>query len=122
MDERNFAEQRGDALGLIARTFLDHHEDLGTNAGERPHVQINIDLNTPLGHTGEMAETQHGNTGLTREMALRMCCDAKIARIITRGVSETFDVSRLTRAMPAPTAKAVRKRDKCCRFPGCDLS
>jgi Domain of unknown function (DUF222)/HNH endonuclease len=122
VDERNYAEQRADALGLIARFFLDHHKGLGTNAGERPHVQINIDLNTLLGHTGGMAETQHGSTGLTREMALRMCCDAKIGRIITRGVSETFDVGRLTRAIPAPTAKAVRRRDKCCRFPGCDLS
>jgi hypothetical protein len=122
VDERNFAEQRGDALGLIARFFLDYNKDLGTNAGERPHVQINIDLNTLQGLTGGMAETQHGNTGLTREMALRMCCDAKIGRIITRGVSETFDVGRLTRAIPAPTAKAVRKRDKCCRFPGYDLS
>jgi Domain of unknown function (DUF222)/HNH endonuclease len=122
VDERNFAEQRGDALGLIARFFLDYNEKLGTNAGERPHVQINIDLNTLQGLTGGMAETQHCNTGLTREMALRMCCDAKIGRIITRGLSETFDVGRLTRAIPAPTAKAVRKRDKCCRFPGCDLS
>jgi Domain of unknown function (DUF222)/HNH endonuclease len=122
IDERNFAEQRGDALGLIARFFLDHNKDLGTNAGERPHVQINIDLNALYGFTGGMAETQHGNTGLTREMALRICCDAKIGRIITRGVSETFDVGRLTRAIPAATAKAVRKRDKCCRFPGCDLS
>jgi Domain of unknown function (DUF222)/HNH endonuclease len=122
VDERNCAEQRADALGLIARFFLDHHNGLGTNAGERPHVQINIDLNTLQGHSGGIAETQHGNTGLTREMALRICCDAKIGRIITRGVSETFDVGRLTRAVPAPTAKAVRKRDKCCRFPGCDLS
>jgi Domain of unknown function (DUF222)/HNH endonuclease len=122
VDERNFAEQRGDALGLIARFFLDYNKELGTNAGERPHVQINIDLNTLQGITGGTAETQHGNTGLTREMALRICCDAKIGRIITRGVSETFDVGRLTRAIPAPTAKAVRKRDKCCRFPGCDLS
>ena len=122
VDERNHAEQRAEALGLIARFFLDHHNGLGTNAGERPHVQINIDLNTLQGHTGGMAETQHGNTGLTREMALRICCDAKIGRIITRGISETYDVGRLTRAIPAPTAKAVRKRDKCCRFPGCDLS
>jgi Domain of unknown function (DUF222)/HNH endonuclease len=122
VDERNFAEQRGDALGLIARFFLDHNKDLGTNAGERPHVQINIDLNALYGFTGGTAETQHGNTGLTREAALRICCDAKIGRIITRGVSETFDVGRLTRAIPSPTAKAVRKRDKCCRFPGCDLS
>jgi Domain of unknown function (DUF222)/HNH endonuclease len=122
VDERNFAEQRGDAIGLIARFFLDHNNNLGTNAGERPHVQINIDLNALHGFTGGMAETQHGNTGLTRETALRICCDAKIGRIITWGVSETFDVGRLTRAIPAPTAKAVRKRDKCCRFPGCDLS
>ena len=122
VDERSAATQRGDALGMIARFFLDYHPSLGTSAGERPHVQINIDLNTLQGHTGGMAETQHGSTGLTREMALRMCCDAKIGRIITRGVSETFDVGRLTRAIPAPTAKAVRKRDKCCRFPGCDLS
>jgi hypothetical protein len=122
VEERNFAEQRADAIGLIARFFLDHNKDLGTNAGERPHVQINIDLNALQGFTGGMAETQHGNTGLTREVALRICCDAKIGRIITRGASETFDVGRLTRAVPAPTAKAVRKRDKCCRFPGCDLS
>ena len=121
IDERCAAQQRADAMGLISRFFLDHHKGLSTNAGERPHVQINIDLNTLQGHTGGIAETQHGSTGLTREMALRICCDAKISRIITRGVSETFDVGRLTRAIPAATAKAVRKRDKCCRFPGCDL-
>ena len=122
VDERCAAQQRAEAIGLISRFFLDNHKDLGTHAGERPHVQINIDLNTLQGRTGGTAETQHGNTGLTRETALRICCDAKIGRIITRGVSETFDVGRLTRAIPAPTAKAVRKRDKCCRFPGCDLS
>jgi Domain of unknown function (DUF222) len=122
VEERNFAEQRADAIGLIARFFLDHNKDLGTNAGERPHVQINIHLNALQGFTGGKAETQHGNTGLTREVALRICCDAKIGRIITRGASETFDVGRLARAVPAPTAKAVRKRDNCCRFPGCDLS
>jgi Domain of unknown function (DUF222) len=38
VDERNYAEQRADALGLIARFFLDHHNGLGTNAGERPRT------------------------------------------------------------------------------------
>jgi Domain of unknown function (DUF222)/HNH endonuclease len=121
VDERSAAQQRADALGLITRFFLDHHRGLKTNAGERPHIQVNIDLNLLEGRTGGLAETQHGTTGLTRETVLRMCCDAKISRIITRGVSETFDVSRLTRAIPSATARAVRKRDKCCRFPGCDL-
>lgn len=120
-DTRSQAEQRADALGLIVRFFLDHNGDIGTNAGSRPHVHVEIDLDVLEERKGGIARTQYGAYGLTAADVQRMCCDANISRIVTRGMSEILDVGRKTRVVPVATAKVIRRRDRGCRFPGCNV-
>ncbi len=119
VDERTAAQQRADALTLIVRFFLDHHDKTGTASGERPHINVTINLDT-LENGNGLATTTHTSTGMTAQTALQHACDANIHRIITNGASEILDVGRTTRIISPSLHKAIRHRDIHCRFPGCD--
>ncbi|HVB27374.1 MAG TPA: DUF222 domain-containing protein, partial [Mycobacteriales bacterium] len=51
--------------------------------------------------------------------ALRLCCDASVARIVMNGPSEVLDVGRRTRLVPAGLRRAVLARDRGCIAVGC---
>ena len=104
-DPRTPAQQRADALVLIAQFFLDHHSrhDDGASIG-RAHVNVvvNLDQLTPAHLTGN-AETPHSLSGLDMASVLQTCCDASITRILTAGPSLTLDIGRVTRVNVPPT-------------------
>ena len=52
----------------------------------------------------------------------RLCCDAKICRVLTDGPSEILDVGRLTRSVPPAIWNTLVARDRHCTAPGCDRS
>ena len=49
----------------------------------------------------------------------RLCCDADLRRLVTKGDSIPIDVGRKTRTVPVATRKAVLARDGGCTYPGC---
>jgi hypothetical protein len=49
----------------------------------------------------------------------RFACDCTISRVLLAD-SMVIDVGRATRVTSAPMRRALRVRDKGCRFPGCD--
>jgi hypothetical protein len=49
----------------------------------------------------------------------RIACDCTISRVLLAD-SMVIDVGRATRVVSAPTRRALRTRDRGCRFPGCD--
>jgi hypothetical protein len=51
--------------------------------------------------------------------AERIACDCTMSRVLLAD-SMVIDVGRATRTVSAPTMRALRVRDKGCRFPGCD--
>jgi hypothetical protein len=51
--------------------------------------------------------------------AERIACDCTMSRVVLAD-SMVIDVGRATRTVSAPTMRALRVRDKGCRFPGCD--
>jgi Domain of unknown function (DUF222)/HNH endonuclease len=122
VDDRSSAEQRAQALHLMARFFLDHNDNIETSAGNRPHVQVEINLNVVAQRIGGIGRTRHSACGLSAEAVRRILCDANITRIVTTGASEVLDVGRKTRAVPVALAKAIRHRDRHCRFPGCNVT
>ena len=65
------------------------------------------------------AITEHG-IPLSRTDFQRCLCDSTITRIITGPTSEPLDVGREERFATRAIRKAVIKRDRRCRFPGCD--
>ncbi|MDB4953177.1 MAG: putative His-Me finger endonuclease domain protein [Myxococcales bacterium] len=56
----------------------------------------------------------HGDTGR------RLACDAGIVWMVEDEQGQALSVGRRTRAIPAAIKRALIKRDRTCRFPGCD--
>ena len=121
-DTRTHAQIRADAaiaFGLAARTQLDTGEP--SRAG-RVQAEILLRYEDLIGDhltdwAGEILQTGQALTG---HAIRRLCCDAGIIRVITRGDSQIIDVGRLTRTIPVPTRRAVLARDgHRCTYPGC---
>jgi len=56
---------------------------------------------------------------LDLEGALRLACDAQLIPVRTDGRGAVLDVGRARRSIPPSIARALRLRDRGCRFPGC---
>jgi hypothetical protein len=117
-DTRTPAQRRCDALGEIARQFLDR-KDRAVVGGERPHLTVTLDLEALEGRAGRRCELEEAGT-ISSESARRIACDASVARVISTAASEPLDVGRRTPVVPASLRRAVAVRDGGCRFPGCD--
>ncbi|MFN0090499.1 MAG: hypothetical protein ACKVWR_09580 [Acidimicrobiales bacterium] len=63
-----------------------------------------------------------GNGGLEPDGAFpeHYGCDASFTRLVLGAESEPLDIGRAQRRWPRPLAHAVVRRDRGCRFPGCD--
>ena len=49
----------------------------------------------------------------------RIACDSAIVRILETGDGEPLDIGRKTRVIPPSMHRALKRRDRGCRFPGC---
>jgi hypothetical protein len=110
------AARRADALGQICRAWLDDDERPSI-AGERPHVEVLVDLDALAGRSGRSELVDAGP--ITPEAARRIACDAKVSRVITNGPSQPIELGRSTKVVPPSLRRAVTVRDRGCRFPGC---
>lgn len=117
-DHRTPTQRRADALTDLSRQFLDSGR-AAISGGERPHINVHVDLATLDGGVGRLCELGSGEI-IHPEAARRLACDAGINRIITNGPSQVLDVGRTTRTVSGPTRRALVIRDGGCRFDGCD--
>lgn len=113
---RGPAARRADALGEICRSWLDA-EERPRLAGERPHVEVLVDLEALTGRVGRSELADAGP--ITPEAARRLACDAKVGRVITDGPSQPLELGRSTKVITPALRRAVTIRDRGCRFPGC---
>lgn len=118
-DTRSPAQRRADALAEIARRALEGGA-MPESGGERPHVNVIVDLATLEARAGARAADMDWSGPVPGETARRLSCDAGLSRIVTNGASEVLDVGRRTRLIPAGIRRALHVRDGGCVFPGCD--
>ena len=64
-------------------------------------------------------EIDHGVNNVSAETSRRVGCDCSIIAVLEDGDGEPLSVGRKTRAIPPAIRRALRFRDKGCRFPGC---
>ncbi len=119
------ASRRADALVRMAEAFLSGQS--AANSGDRFTVNIHTDLET-LKSDGKNAESQLENgPNVSAETSRRLCCDAGVVHWLERtrqdsGEIEFLSVGRKTRTVPPSIRRALQRRDKGCRFPGCSCS
>jgi hypothetical protein len=119
-DPPTTAQQRADALVLLAETALHHDFDPGA-PGERYQVVIHVDAGVLVDadHPGQSVLADGAR--VSAETSQRLACDA--SRVVMRYDEDgtLVEVGARTRTIPAALRRALLSRDRGCRFPGCGL-
>jgi hypothetical protein len=126
-DERPVAAKRADALVRLAQVFLATEAEAMGSATERYQVVVHVDqatlANEPSGSsqdsaTSRTSELESGRS-LAAETVRRLACDSALVGMIDDASGEPLSVGRRTRAVPPAIKRALKARDRGCRFPGC---
>jgi hypothetical protein len=105
-----------DALCRIAESHL-ARGPTPVKGAERHHVVVHVDADA-LSRDGPGRSQLADGPAIAPEVARRLGCDASLSAIVKRG-RKVLSVGRKTRAIPAAIDRALRERDRGCRFPGC---
>jgi hypothetical protein len=114
------AQQRADALALLAETALHHELDPGT-PGERYQVVVHVDADVLAGTDQPGQSVLEEGPHVSAETSRRLACDA--SRVVMRhdGEGRVVEVGARTRTVPPALRRALHYRDGSCRFPGCHV-
>jgi hypothetical protein len=85
----------------------------------KPHINLTMTLEGLKGEHGVPPADLDLSVPISTRTAERIACDCTMSRVVLAD-SMVIDVGRATRTVSAPTMRALRVRDKGCRFPGCD--
>ncbi|MBJ7594003.1 MAG: DUF222 domain-containing protein [Candidatus Dormibacteraeota bacterium] len=131
-DLRKTSQRRADALVELAARQL-KSGNLPETHGQRPHLTLTTTLETLRRDDGAQPAELAKVGPIHAEAARRIACDA--VRTIATAAASTdaapadaattangavLSVGRASRTIPAPIRTALVRRDKGCRFPGCD--
>jgi Domain of unknown function (DUF222)/HNH endonuclease len=117
-DERSHKQRMADATGELAN----HAMDKGTlprRHSVRPHINLTTTLQGLKNELGAPPADLELSLPISTRTLERIACDCTMSRVLLAD-SMVIDVGRATRTVSAPTLRALRVRDKGCRFPGCD--
>jgi hypothetical protein len=117
-DERTAAQRRHDALGEV----VNHAMDQGTlprRNGVRPHINLTTTIEGLKNEVGAPPADLELSLPISTRTLERITCDSTMSRVLLAD-SMVIDVGRATRTVSGPTRRALRTRDRGCRFTGCD--
>src|SRR5688572_18299347 len=112
------AQQRADALALLAETALHHGIDPGA-PGERYQVVVHVDAAVLADAEAPGQSLLHDGVRVSAETSQRLACDA--SRVVMRHAPDgsVVEVGARTRSIPPAIRRALQHRDRGCRCPGC---
>jgi 5-methylcytosine-specific restriction endonuclease McrA len=119
-DRPTMAQQRADALALLAETAL--HQGLDPGApGERYLVVVHVEAGTLADPDQPGQSVLEDGTHVSAETSERLTCDA--SRTVMRHDEDgrLVEVGGRTRTIPPALRRALQHRDGGCRFPGCGV-
>jgi len=117
------ATRRADALADMAESYLENGNESSSSA-DRYQVMVHVSaetLESDVSAETSETETAHIEQGphVSAETSRRICCDASITRLVEDKNGEPLSSGRKSRVIPPPMRRALKARDKICRFPGC---
>jgi Domain of unknown function (DUF222)/HNH endonuclease len=110
-----FTPSNADALVLMAQSALSARP--AESAGGEHQVVVHVDAATLAQDEDGACELEHG-PALAPETARRLGCDASVVRILERD-GRPLSIGRKARTLSPALKRALRSRDRTCRFPGC---
>jgi uncharacterized protein DUF222 len=85
---------------------------------DRAQVVVHVTREVLAGDEPGAATLEEGPS-LPRQTLLRLACDASLVTITEDPSGALLDAGRRTRVIPPAIRRALRSRDRGCRFPGC---
>ncbi len=117
-DERTRAQRIADAMGELVHHAMDEGK-LPRRNGVRPHVTVTTTLAGLKNELGAPPADLELSLPISTRTLERIACDSTISRVLLAD-SMVVDVGRAARVVSGPASRALRIRDRGCRFPGCD--
>jgi hypothetical protein len=117
-DERTAKQRRADAVGELAHHAMEQGA-LPRRHSVKPHINLTMTLEGLKGELGVPPADLDLSLPISVRTAERLACDCTMSRVLLAN-SMVIDVGRATRTVSPPTMRALRVRDKGCRFSGCD--
>src|SRR5712691_3455859 len=117
-DDRTHSQRMHDALAEAVHHAMDEGK-LPRRNGVKPHVTVTTTLEGLKNEVGSPPADLELSLPISTRTLERIACDCTISRVLLAD-SMVIDVGRATRVNSAPRRRALRVRDKGCRFPGCD--
>ena len=114
-DNRTPAQRRADALVELARRQLDGG-GLPQAGGQKPHLTVLLTEETLKG----AAAGEVDRLPLPAETVRRLACDCALTPIVMNEAGQPIAMGGARRTVSPSQARALRARDRMCRFPGCD--
>ena len=124
LEETPRSVRRADALAILAERFLSEppEADEGLNTADRFQITVHASAEALLEHglvdADDPPQIEDGPV-LATETLRRLACDSAIVRILETGDGEPLDIGRKTRVIPPSIRRALKRRDRGCRFPNC---
>jgi Domain of unknown function (DUF222) len=81
-------------------------------------ITVHVNAATRETRAAGRCEIEEGPS-IAAETARRIACDASVVSITENERGEPLDIGRKSRSIPPGIRRALRSRDKGCRFPGC---
>jgi hypothetical protein len=117
-DERSHKQRMADSLSELVHHAMDEGR-LPRRNGVKPHVNVTTTLEGLKNEFGAPPADLELSLPISTRTLERIACDCTISRVLLAD-SMVIDVGRATRVVSAPTRRALRVRDRGCRWPGCD--
>jgi hypothetical protein len=113
-----FEGQQADALAVLAESALHHGIDPG-GAGERYQVVVHVDAPVLVDADAPGQSVMEDGARVSAETSQRLACDS--SRVVMQHARDGrfMEVAARTRTIPPALHRALRYRDRGCRFPGC---
>jgi hypothetical protein len=117
-DDRTFGQRTADALVELAHHAMDEGR-LPRRNGVKPHINLTTTIEGLKGELGAGPADLELSLPISTRTLERLACDCTMSRVLLAD-SMAIDVGRATRTVSAPMRRALRVRDRGCRWPGCD--
>jgi len=117
-DDRDHKQRMADSLVELVHHAMDEGT-LPRRNGVKPHVTVTTTIEGLKNELGAPPADLELSLPISTRTLERIACDSTISRVLLAD-SMVIDVGRATRVVSAPTRRALRTRDRGCRWPGCD--
>ena len=117
-DDRSHKQRMADSLNELVHHAMDQGT-LPRRNGVKPHVSVTTTLEGLKNEVGAPPADLELSLPVSTRTLERIACDCTISRVLLAD-SMVIDVGKATRVVSAPTRRALRTRDRGCRWPGCD--